>query len=233
MKSTWRAGPPATEGIPPVGSHSADGLLDVAGTGRAVDIYLPPGVLDDLHDPSLIITPGYVGPERRDRARRYRIYRSKRALRRPGHGLRLIEVVAVVLATVAAAVPFTLIASHSMVEASAARAAPSNPTAEATGALRASGAAVRQHHSGRLGLRPVRLAANRRRIATGPAVAVQPRSASCTLPGNAVRTARCSARLARTDRQEQRASLRATRASLRAARVSLRATRASQRASKH
>lgn len=225
MISKWRTWAPATEGAAPDGSLSAYGLLDVDGTGSAVDIHLPPGVLDDLHDPSLIITPGYVGPERRDRAQRYRIYRSKRALRRPRRGLRLIEAVAVVLAVVAATVPLTLVASHSMVEASAARPAPSHHTAEATGTPRASRAAVRQHQSAGLGRGHVRLAANRRRVATGPAIAVQAPSTSCGLPGNVVLTARCSARLARTDRQEKRTSLRAARASLRVARATQRASR--------
>jgi hypothetical protein len=50
-------------------------------------------------------------------------------------------------------------------------------------------------------------------------------STSCGVPGNVVRTASCSARLARTDRQEERVSLRAARASLRATRATQRAPR--------
>jgi hypothetical protein len=216
--SKWRSGPPATERAAPDGSLSAYGLLDVDCTGSAVDIYLPPGLLDDLHDPSLIITSGYVGPERRDWAQRHRIHRFKRAPGRPGRGLRLIQTVALVLATVAAAVPLTLVASHSMLEASAAP-APNDHTAKTTSAVRASRGSVRQHHTARLGLRHLRLAANRHPVATdGPALAVQAPSTSCGLPGKVVRTARCLDRLARTDRQEARATLRATRATRRASR---------------
>jgi hypothetical protein len=224
--SKSRSGPPAAAGAAPDGSLSAYGLLDVDCAGRAVDIYLPPGLLDDLHDPNLIITPGYVGPERRDPAQRHRSYRSRRGPRRPGRGLRLIETAAVVLATVVAAVPLTLIASHSMVGASAAP-APNDHTAETASAIRGSPAAARQPRSARLGLRHLRSAANRPKVATdGPAIVGQTPSTSCGVPRKLVRTARCAARLARTQRQEARASLRA-------ARTTLRATRAAQRASRH
>jgi hypothetical protein len=78
-----------------------------AGSERLREVYVPPEMLSDLHDPRLVITPDYVGRDRR----RPGIGRG-----RPARGgrpsLRLRDVVTVALVTAAAVVPLTLIASQ-------------------------------------------------------------------------------------------------------------------------
>ena len=86
VMSVRKGRPQALREVSPAGSTSACALLgeDVTGVGTDLEIFLPPGLLDDLHDPSLVITSAYVGPERRIRSRpscRYRPDRARRGAR--------------------------------------------------------------------------------------------------------------------------------------------------------
>jgi hypothetical protein len=82
---------------------SAHGLLSGDWVGEVADleVYVPPELLADLHDPRLVITPGYIGRDRR-----------RPATARWGDGnqprSQLLLVVMVALLTSAIVVPLTL-----------------------------------------------------------------------------------------------------------------------------
>jgi hypothetical protein len=108
------------------------------------ELPVPAGLLSDLHDPRLIITAEYVGPDRRlvdrrewrslERERsRYRAWPPARTLPEGGVGtprvkgtisFRLRHLVAAVLLTAVTVVPLTVLVSH--------RAAPTVPPASPT-----------------------------------------------------------------------------------------------------
>ena len=77
---------------------------------RPSEIDVPEEFLEDLYVHPLIITPDYVGADRR-------ISAVRPARERVGHGstLRAAEVLAVVVVTLSVAVPLTLLASHAAV----------------------------------------------------------------------------------------------------------------------
>jgi hypothetical protein len=84
------------------------GEVDTPAPSPEVD--LPEAFLDDLYVHPLIITPDYVGADRRTSAARHRRDRG-------GHGpsLRAVEILVIVVATMSVAVPLTLMASHAAV----------------------------------------------------------------------------------------------------------------------
>ena len=127
----------------PVTAFSLLACPDPESTPPPVDgeIHVPPGLLSDLHDPRLIITADYVGPDRRlldrrewrslERERnRYRDWRPARTVRvgraegGPADGeasFRLRHLVAAVLLTAMTVVPLTVLVSQ--------RDAPTDPSA--------------------------------------------------------------------------------------------------------
>jgi hypothetical protein len=114
-------------GRPPSTSISAAELLGggIDGSGRAIDVFVSPQLLADLHDPRLVIAPDYVGPDRRrpQPPRMGAVRHLDRSVprrsvdRTPGWR----QVLVTVLATVAAVVPLTLIAAHGPAQASVSR----------------------------------------------------------------------------------------------------------------
>ncbi len=86
------------------------------GTVGPVELHIiPPGLLDDLYDPDLIIVPGYIGPDRRRTPR-------KRHETSPSHDRSsgIVRTLLVVLVTAVAAVLLTLMAIHPAPAATAA-----------------------------------------------------------------------------------------------------------------
>lgn len=215
-----RGGLRALSDASPDSASSAYNLLgDGAPTGHPVEIDLPPGMLDDLHHPALVISPGYVGPERRrwaDRRwadqrwadRRSGLHRHPIG-RRPGRGLRLSETIMVIAVTVAAVVPLTLILSHGPTPASSARRSP--PRSAAVSARAAGAVPTARRHPAPRQPRAARLAGGRSattgKSAAGAATAVS----SCTAPATPALTARCARRQAAIERHVRVAALRATR----------------------
>lgn len=98
----------------------------------ASDVVITPDLVADLHDPTLVITHGYVGPERRHADRRSGEWPTT-AGSRPSLARRALSVV---LLTAAVVVPLTMIAARSVPPATANGAptpatAPSAPTSPA------------------------------------------------------------------------------------------------------
>jgi hypothetical protein len=124
------------EGSRPDGPVTAFSLLACPDLGSAVaaadrEVLVPAGLLSDLHDPRLIITAEYVGPDRRlldrrewrslerERSRRgqppARAWPEGRARRGRVDGaisFRLRHLVAAVLLTAVTLVPLTVLVSH-------------------------------------------------------------------------------------------------------------------------
>ena len=107
-----------------MGTTTASALLgSPPGSGHALEVYVPPELLVDLHAPDLVITPGYIGPERRAWSRLAVGATSSHRSGKGGHrSLRLVEALVIVLASVALSVPVTLVVSHQL-----ARAVPATP----------------------------------------------------------------------------------------------------------
>lgn len=82
-------------------------IVDQHEVSAPPDVSVPPELLADLYDPQLVIFPEYVGSDRRRAGGS--ISRIRGGDRR---SLRLGQIVMVILLTVAATVPLTLIASH-------------------------------------------------------------------------------------------------------------------------
>jgi hypothetical protein len=202
--------------------------------GTDLEIYLPPGLLDDLHDPSLVITPAYVGPERRIRSRRSPRHRPDRARRRPGRWLRVSEVVAVIVATVAAVVPLSLIVAHAPMAPAAVHLAASHRSAANVHASRPApgsrrqAAEIRLHQdrseagrstAGDHGAVAAAAAPSARMVATAPAPAIAvatangaPTPAACQAPGTPAMVTRCARVIARSERRAERLAVRSARA---------------------
>lgn len=243
--SVRKGRPQALREVSPAGSTSACALLgeDVTSVGTDLEIFLPPGLLDDLHDPSLVITSAYVGPERRNRYRPSRRYRPDRARRRPGRGLRVSQVVVVMVATAAAVVPLSLIVAHAPMAPAAAHLAASHRSAAQAHAARTAsgsrrpGAGIR-HRKGRIqtvrsitadrGLAGGAAAASAGRLATAPAAATAVATATgvsatgalatgaCQSPATPAMVNRCARVAARSERRAQRVADRSARAARRA-----------------
>jgi hypothetical protein len=193
-------------------------LPDGSAPCRAV---LDPAWLTDLHDPTLVITPGYVGPDRRRSDRTW-----DGAPAAPDRRARLIRrAIQVLVTTVAVVVPLVLIASPAAPPALATRppagSSVSSPTAgHVHRALR--GNRALSPRSARVG------AAGRRALArsgaTAAAVAGVPAATTSTTPAPAAPSARAVARV------EARARIVQARAATRAAASRRRAVRAATRA---
>jgi hypothetical protein len=103
----------------------------IDGSGRAIEVFVSPQLLADLHHPRLVIAPDYVGPDRRRPqpprwgAVRHLDPAAPRRSADRSRGWR--QVLVTVVATVAAVVPLTLIVAHGPAQASA-----SQPVATAT-----------------------------------------------------------------------------------------------------
>lgn len=88
---------------------SAAALLAASTYGPDVDVYLSPELVADLHQPDLVITPGYVGPERRRRARTAAAQRPVSSVRAGSRwALLSLLVGTMVVATAIAAIVFSL-----------------------------------------------------------------------------------------------------------------------------
>ncbi len=124
---------------------------DTDGRARSPEVDVPEEFLEDLYVHPLIITPDYVGADRRTSAVRHRRDRG-------GHGsaLRAAEILAIVVATLSVAVPLTLMASHAAVAGtSSRRLVPSQPSSPRTiGALSVGrSAAASASHAARVAAR--------------------------------------------------------------------------------
>ncbi len=179
---------------------------------------MPPALLDDLHSPDLVITPRYVGPERRLAPRHHwddsllpGPTRSGGQRSHARRSLRWYQGVALVAVTVALVVPLTLFASHQ-----ASPATPTRPPATSLAAVNATRSARAQARQAAMALRQATQAAR------ATAVAEQRAARSA---GQAARLqVRTDNRLARQARQESRATARAARDNTRLSRVRARAT---------
>jgi hypothetical protein len=123
-----RAGGGLDESVDGSVGGRADCRVDAA--SRHAEVSMPPELLADLYEPHLIITADYVGPDPRyvdwDRLRREA---AAGAPLRHAVSARMLEILVVVLVTVAVVVPITLIASQAV------RGAPSpQPTTRVTSA---------------------------------------------------------------------------------------------------
>jgi len=84
------------------------------------DVTVPPALLADLHAPDLVITPHYVGPRRQNLSRLHPAVAPLRSGPRaagPGRWLRGYQALVVALASVAVAVPLTLLVAHQPAQA--------------------------------------------------------------------------------------------------------------------
>jgi hypothetical protein len=92
-------------GVPPVSAHGLLATIDEP-TVRPV-VHVSPEMVADLHEPRLIISPDYVGRDRRHGL----VFRGPDApARRTTH--RMAQAVVVALVTTAAMVPLTLMVAH-------------------------------------------------------------------------------------------------------------------------
>jgi hypothetical protein len=194
---------------------SAHGLLggDSVGTISDLEVYVPPEMLADLHEPRLVITPGYIGRDRRRPAP------SPWPVRRPPRS-RLALVVIVALITSATVVPVTLAL------------APRGVPATATAPIRAHAAGPRTDVTGALRTRNERPA---RTHAAGSAAHSTP-SADCDQSAGSAVSPSCLRRQQASQRQDARAALRASRSeersAARAERSAAQAARSSARAAR-
>jgi hypothetical protein len=192
-----------------------------------VDVYVSTELLADLHAPRLVVTPEYVGPERRHRIRATVIdppasWSPPRVDR--GWSVRLLEIVVVAAVTVAVAVPLTLMATRGTM--------PTHPVPVAT-AVQSSTVGTAAHAARAASSGAARLA----RVArTGPHQAEVAGTASRKASRTARRTARHAVQAARVDaarsahaaRQMQAEARRTARADQRAARAAGRTARTAQ-----
>jgi len=119
-----------------------------------VEVIVPPDLLADLHDPTLIITSGYVGPERRRTDRGAGGHTAPPSVAPGAQWLR--RILHIVMMTLIVVVPLTWIAARSTPAATTATPPPSaSPTAAA--APRDHGRAAR-HGSHVFGATPAQLA---------------------------------------------------------------------------
>jgi len=181
-----------------------------SGTVGPVELHIiPPGLLDDLYGPDLVIDPGYIGPDRR-RTPRERHETSPTHDRSSG----IVRTLLIVLVTAVAAVLLTLMAIHPA------------PSATAATPL-ASGVAARSQAPGTNGLRtaaPTRPVAPTGRAAAGATRARGTAPASARIacvPAGASTGASCVRR--------REAAHRRALAHLRALRRALRSERAARR----
>ncbi|MGO8871939.1 MAG: hypothetical protein ACLQPH_11170 [Acidimicrobiales bacterium] len=174
------------------------------------DVCLPPELLADLHEPRLIITPDYVGRDRRRPG-----WRGRRTALWPGPSLRARQALAVALVTTAAVVPLTLIASPAPIS-------PTAPTSQRSAVAAAGDRVVRSARTAGAGA--ARRAPSARHGVQeavtggiGAVAAVRAQSAG------ALRTARADSRQLAADRAalvvEARQALRASRLAARSARI--------------
>jgi hypothetical protein len=186
-----------------------------------VDVYVSTELLADLHEPHLVITPDYVGPERRRRMRATVVdppaFCSPPRIDR-GWFVRLVEIVVVAAATVAVAVPLTLMATqgttptHPVPATTAVRSSTGGATVHAAGAARSE--AARQARVTRTG---------RHQAAVTAAAA---RHTASRTASHTVRAARVdAARSASAARQVQAEARRTARAGQRATRAAARSGR--------
>ncbi len=194
----------------PVWPGSADTPL--GGVGPVELHIIPPGLLDDLYDPDLIIDPGYIGPDRR---------RAPRAPRETGPPLDrssgIVRTLLTVLVTAAAAVLLTLMAIHPAPSATAAtvhgsRVPPNR--ASGTNSLRTAGPTQPTGATGRVAAqtRPRASASASARIACAPAVGAA-KGGSCVRRREVARRRalahlRALRRARRSERLTRRAALR-------------------------
>lgn len=181
---------------------TAYGLL-AAGPGTAGpnlephEVHVPRELLSDLDVYPLIITPDYIGADRRATVRRYP---EPRAARR---SLGALEVLVIMVITLAVAIPLTLMASHAAAVGKSARppaATPANASAASRSAALSTGReSVAQ------------FAAQRARIAREATQATRARQ------GAERRAGRAATQLRRADRARSARILRARRAEYRAA----------------
>ena len=89
---------------------------EIAVRPRDVEVVAAPELVADLHDPSLVISPGYVGPDRRRTDRQRSDRRRSDQWVPPNNGVPqwLRRVMQVVLLTTLVVVPLTMIASRSV-----------------------------------------------------------------------------------------------------------------------
>lgn len=191
---------------------SAHGLLggDSVGTVSDLELYVPPEMLADLHEPRLVITPGYIGRDRRRAAPSpWRVRRQSRS--------RLGLVVMVALITSATVVPLTLALAPRRVSATATN--PVRALAPAPGTDVAAAPWTRR-------ARPVR--SHPARSAARPT-----RSANCDPSAGSAVSPRCLRRQQASQRQDARAAQQASRSeersAARAARSAARAARVAAR----
>ncbi|HEX7460221.1 MAG TPA: hypothetical protein VF279_06290 [Acidimicrobiales bacterium] len=185
-----------------------------------VDVYVSTELLADLHAPRLVITPEYVGPERRHRTRATAIdlpdpWSPPRVDR--GWFVRPLKIVVVAAVTVAVAVPLILMATQGTM--------PTHPVPVATAVQSSTGGAAA--HAAR---------AARSEAARLARVVRAGRHQAEVAAASARRTARHAAQAARVDaarsahaaRQMQAAARRTARADQRAARAVARTARTAQ-----
>jgi hypothetical protein len=204
---------------------SAHGLLggDAVGTVSDLELYVPPEMLADLHEPRLVITPGYIG-----RDRRRPTPSPWRVCRRPKS--RLVLVVMVALITSATVVPLTLALAPRGVSATAT--SPVRAQATAPGTDIAAAPRTRRERPARPA-RPVRSHAARSAARSTPSTNCDPSAGSAMSPGCLRRqqaSQRQDARAAqRASRSEERSAAQAERTAAQAARAAVRAARVAAR----
>jgi hypothetical protein len=212
-----RGGRRALEGASRGEPVSAHGLLggDSVGTVSDLELYVPPEMLADLHEPRLVITPGYIGRDRRRPAPP-----QWGGPRQPTSRLALVVMVALV--TSATVVPLTLALAPRGVSATAthpARAHESGPRTDLT----------------RSRTRKERPARPARSHAAGSA-ARSTASADCDQSAVSALSPICLRRQQASQRQAARAALRASRSeersAARAERSAAQAARSSARAAR-
>ncbi len=188
------------------GGEDGRGAIAVAVDHREMEIVLDPQWLADLHDPHLIISRGYVGPDRR-RSDRSWVDLPARRSRTVSLALRCAQVVALALVAV---VPLLLINAKAVPPATSNLA----PVAAAPGA---GGAASGSTHLGRaVSLDPVRGRVDSRAAVGAPAV--RSRTVGNDTSARAERIAgRTAARNARADARAEAQNAAALRRSERAA----------------
>ena len=201
---------------------SAHGLLggDSVGTVSDLEVYVPPELLADLHEPRLVITPGYIGRDRRRPVPwRWRVRRQPKS--------RLALVVMVALITSATVVPLTLARTPRAVSASAPHPVRAHSPGPGTGLARAP--RTRRERPAR----PARSHAAGSPARSTPSAGCDP-SAGSALSPSCLRRQQVSQRqdahaALRASRSEERSTARAERSAAQAARSSAHAARVAAR----
>jgi hypothetical protein len=206
-------------GVTPVSAHGLLAPIDGQPTALPV-VHVRPEMVADLHDPRLIISPDYVGRDRRHAL----VLPPRYAPARPSTH-RMAQAVMVAVVTAAAVVPLTLMVAH---DASSSPGPPSATHTQVQPVATAQGPRTPRVRGARAGTSPAARSAAHQARSRDRAVAHSARAAAHSARAAAAAEQRATRAAQASSRAEQRSANRAARASRRS---EAHAARAARRAS--